>query len=209
MNSMTRLTTQDRILDSVDHLLGRIGYSKMTMEDVAVDAGLGRRTIYVHFPGKEELALASIDRVVQRTIDGLRDIAGSDLPAPARLETMLVRRVVTRVEAVQGYYQSLDEVFRSLRLRFLEQRRRQFSAEAALIGRVLLDGRAKDELDFSGSPRQVAWTLILSTNSLLPYALSPKELGSIREVEIEARRLASILRRGLEQRHIVKKGGRK
>ena len=49
-----------------------LGYRKMTMEDVAKEAGIGKRTIYVHFPSKEEVALASIDRVVDRLTSRLR-----------------------------------------------------------------------------------------------------------------------------------------
>ena len=54
---------RDRILDSAERLMGRLGYQKMTMDDIAREAGIGRRTIYLHFPGKEETGLATIDRI--------------------------------------------------------------------------------------------------------------------------------------------------
>ncbi len=66
---------RDRILDATERLLGRLGYRKTTMDDIAAEAGVGRRTIYLHFPGKEEVALATIDRIVER----LREAA----PGPA------------------------------------------------------------------------------------------------------------------------------
>ena len=65
----------DRILDATECLLTRLGYRKMTMDDVAQEAGIGKRTIYVHFPSKEEVALASIDRVVDRLTTRLRELA--------------------------------------------------------------------------------------------------------------------------------------
>jgi AcrR family transcriptional regulator len=66
------------ILDAVDRLLGRYGYQKMTMDDLAREAGISKRTIYLHFPGKEAVALASIDRVVDRLLDQLQAIACGD-----------------------------------------------------------------------------------------------------------------------------------
>ena len=48
-------TTRDRILDAAERLLARFGYKKTTMEDIAREAGLGKRTLYLHFASKEAL----------------------------------------------------------------------------------------------------------------------------------------------------------
>ena len=40
-------TTRDRILDAAERLLARFGYKKTTMEDIAREAGLGKRTLYL------------------------------------------------------------------------------------------------------------------------------------------------------------------
>ena len=50
---------RDRILDATERLLGRLGYQKTTMDDIAIEAAIGRRTIYLHFAGKEAVALAT------------------------------------------------------------------------------------------------------------------------------------------------------
>ena len=41
---------RDRILDSAERLLDRLGYQKMTVDDIAREAGVGRRTIYLALP---------------------------------------------------------------------------------------------------------------------------------------------------------------
>ena len=56
---------RDLILDAVGGLLAAYGYGKMTMQDVARQVGIGKGTIYLHFPSKEELVLAHIDRIAE------------------------------------------------------------------------------------------------------------------------------------------------
>lgn len=47
--------TQDQILTAASEVIIRLGYDKTTMSDIAEEAGLSRRTIYLYFKGKEEL----------------------------------------------------------------------------------------------------------------------------------------------------------
>src|SRR5512135_1015099 len=46
---------QQQILDAAAAVIIRLGYDKTTMSDIAEEAGLSRRTIYLYFKGKEEL----------------------------------------------------------------------------------------------------------------------------------------------------------
>ncbi len=45
----------DRILDAAGVLLTRLGYRKVTIEDIANQAGIGKGTIYLHWRTKEDL----------------------------------------------------------------------------------------------------------------------------------------------------------
>lgn len=45
----------DRILDAAGVLLTRLGYRKVTIEDIANQAGIGKGTIYLHWRTKENL----------------------------------------------------------------------------------------------------------------------------------------------------------
>src|SRR5262245_15483991 len=49
----------------------------MTMDDPAAEAGVGRRTSYLHFKSKEEVALATIDRTIDLLLAELRKVAQS------------------------------------------------------------------------------------------------------------------------------------
>src|SRR5512133_1150028 len=47
--------TQDQILTAAAEVIIRLGYDKTTMSDIAEEAGLSRRTLYLYFKGKEDL----------------------------------------------------------------------------------------------------------------------------------------------------------
>src|SRR5207244_439816 len=97
-----RMETRTAILDAADRLLAEYGYKKMTMEDVAVEAELGRRTIYSYFRTKEELALATIDRTIDLLVAELREVADGDGTPADRLHAMLVRRILFLFDRAQN-----------------------------------------------------------------------------------------------------------
>jgi AcrR family transcriptional regulator len=196
LTSTTR--TRDLILDAAERLIGVLGYSKTTMDDVAKTARVGKRTIYLHFPSKEEVILCTIDRIVDRLVARLHQHAAGPESAPKRIRAMLIERVLFRFDSVRNYSHGLDELFASLRPAYLARRDRYFAAEAAVFTGVIRAGVSKGEFDFPNPPA-TAEALLLATNSLLPYALSARELG--RRVDVEARtgRVADLLLFGLSR----------
>jgi AcrR family transcriptional regulator len=190
---------RDRILDATERLLGRLGYQKTTMDDVAQEAGIGKRTIYLHFPSKEEVALGTIDRIVDRLKERLRAVAGSGGPAAGRVRQMLLTRVLFRFDSVRGYYHSIEEIFRSLRPSYMARRARYFDEEARVFAEVLAEGLVAGEFTID-DPLASAHTLLLATNALLPSSLSTRELGERAEVEARASRIADLLLNGLARR---------
>lgn len=201
MNVEAPTATRDLILDAADRLLGRQGFKKTTLDDLAREAGVGRRTIYLHFEGKEEVALASIDRVVERLCVRLATIADGSGSAAARLRSMLAERVLFRVDAVRDYYLGLDELFAVLRPAYMRRRERYLALEAELFARVLAEGKATGELALV-DPKRSARVLLVATNSLLPYSLSPRELGARAALARDVDELAEQLLHGLVARAV-------
>src|SRR5436853_3328197 len=108
---MRRSDIREAILDATERLLARKGFSRMTMDDIAAESKVARRTIYLRFPGKESVALDSIDRVVERLIDRLRSIADRNDSPVERLREMLIARVLFRFDSVTDYHHSFTEMF--------------------------------------------------------------------------------------------------
>lgn len=187
----------DRILDAVESLLAQYGYRKMTVEDIARKVGIGKGTIYLHFNGKQELALSTVDRIVKRLVERLREIAAMEAPATERLQSMLEMRVLFRFDRVRKYSQGLDDLLRSIRSALLERRRHHFELEASEFERVLQEGLNRGELSVE-DPRQTAHLLLIATNSLLPFNLSPRELGDRADLLRRAKLVSELLIQGLE-----------
>jgi AcrR family transcriptional regulator len=190
---------RDLILDAVDVLLGKYGYKKMTMDDVARQVGIGKGTIYLHFPGKEELVLAHIDRIAERVVAGLRATAAASRPLGERLERMLVQRVLFRLDGVLHYSENLSDLLSSVRTALLARREVHFADEAKVFEEVLREGALSGALDCP-DPAATAQTLIRSTNSLLPFNLSARELGHRDDLGKTAARIAGLLVKGLSPR---------
>jgi AcrR family transcriptional regulator len=192
----TREDIRDLILDAADRLLARYGYRKMTMDDLAQEVGIGKGTIYLHFPSKEEVVLSHVDRIVERLKVELQKLArGGGTPA-ARLRRMLVARVMFRFDSVQHYTESLSDLLAALRPGLLARRRRHFEEESEILSEVLREGRRAGEFSLR-EPRGAARTLLTATNALLPYSLSARELGGRAELEAEATRVVDMLLAGL------------
>jgi AcrR family transcriptional regulator len=187
---------RDLILDGVDVLLGRFGYQKMTMDDLARQVGIGKGTIYLHFPSKEEVVLSHVDRIAERVLGRLRAIAGSADSAEDRIRQMLVTRVMFRFDSVVHYSQNLNDLLSAVREGLVARRAEHFLREAREFERVLRDGVRRGVLACPvarGTSRALVWC----TNSLLPFSLAARELGERGDLEERVSRIADLLLRGL------------
>ncbi len=193
-------TIKDSILDATDRLLARYGYRKMTVEDIALEAGIGKGTIYLHVSSKEEVVLSHIDRIVERLKERLRELADTDTTAAIRLRSMLITRVLFRFDSVQHYTQSLNDLLAALRPGLLARRAKYFEAEAQIFAEVLRAGRNAGELRFEDE-YVTAHALLQATNGLLPYSLSPSELGSRSQLEQRVSAVANLMLRGVISRN--------
>jgi AcrR family transcriptional regulator len=196
MTPATQLSPRDAIIDAALRLLPKLGYRKTTLDQLAEESGVARRSIYLQFPSKEEIFLASIDRVVERVLAELATIGDERSPAQTRLWRMIVARVMSRFDAVRHYRESLDEMLADLRAQYLERRATYFEAEARLLARVIDDGVRLERWSVE-DPLSAARMIVLATNALLPYSLSRNELGSRAVVQERVSNLASLLVRGL------------
>ena len=55
----------DAILDAARTVFSREGYAASSVDDVAVEAGIGKGTVYLYFKSKEELYIAALARDIR------------------------------------------------------------------------------------------------------------------------------------------------
>ncbi|MBW0105878.1 TetR/AcrR family transcriptional regulator [Pseudonocardia sp. KRD291] len=122
----------DRVLDSAAELLLRWGYRRVTIEDVARHAGIGKGTVYLHFRTKDALFLTVLLRAGRRIFAELAERMEGD-PAVS-LPWGMVRFVY---ELLQG-----DDLARVLYLGDPEVLGRLAQEAAGTLGEL---GRRRDE----------------------------------------------------------------
>src|SRR5688572_1634793 len=191
---------REALLDATDRLLARAGYQKMTIDELAGEVGIGKGSVYLHFPSKEEIALSHIDRIIERLKSELEIIAEQQkIAAAEKMRRMLLKRVLFRFDSVQHYTQSLNDLLSALRPKLLARRKGYFEEESKIFVRVIEEGII-DKTFSAGNAQEIAETLLLATNSLLPFSLTTKELGERADIEAKTLRLANLLLDGLLQR---------
>jgi TetR/AcrR family transcriptional repressor of nem operon len=90
-------TDRDKVIDSALRLFREQGYHATSMADISEACGLLKGSIYHYFPGKKELAVAALDRVIEEGRERLFLPAANDNLAPeARLRCL--------ADAVEGYF---------------------------------------------------------------------------------------------------------
>ena len=186
-----------RILDAADRLLVRHGFRRMTIDSIASEAGIGKGSVYLHFRSKEDVALSCIDRMAAAVVSALEVLAARRAGAAARLAAMLRARVLLRFDYARRHAHSIDEKLAVMRQAMLERRATHFDGEAAVLDRVVAEGRAAGE--FAAGPPQAGRALVTATNALLPYSLSVRELGHRAGLERRTREVVALLLAGLAQ----------
>jgi TetR/AcrR family transcriptional regulator, regulator of autoinduction and epiphytic fitness len=68
------------IIDVVNRLLAEKGFDAMTVDEVAVEVGVAKASLYKHFPSKEDLATAAMVRMMQRAVQELESLSKSSKP---------------------------------------------------------------------------------------------------------------------------------
>ncbi len=200
-SSVKQKEVREAILDATDLLLSRYGYQKMTIDDLAKEVGIGKGSVYLHFPSKEEIVLSHIDRIIEQLKGKLSAIAKSSSAPEERLRKMLKTRVLHRFESVQHYTKNLNDLLSAIRPNFLARRESYFEQEARIFAFVIEEGQQSKEF-VAGDAAEIAESLILATNSLLPFSLTAAELGARRDIETKTLRMAELLLQGLNNRKV-------
>ena len=84
-----RAALRDAALDAVEELVTAHGLRSVTMSRIADKTGIGRATLYTHFPDLETILLTWHERQISRHLKDLADVARQADNAKTRLEAVL------------------------------------------------------------------------------------------------------------------------
>ncbi|GIH17705.1 TetR/AcrR family transcriptional regulator [Rugosimonospora africana] len=152
------MDTVDRLIESTRELLWERGYVGTSPKAIQQRAGAGQGSMYHHFTGKPELALAAIDRSARE----LCSAADAELAAPG-----------SAVERVTAYLRRERDVLRGCPIGRLTQDpeimadpmlrepvTQTFDWMRRRLARVLTEGRDRGEFDASLNADATASTIV-------------------------------------------------
>ena len=84
-----RTATRSAVLDAAAAMIAERGLAAITMSDIAQQAGIGRATLYKHFPDVDAVVTAWHQRQVARHLAQLTDVRSRPGTAVERLEAVL------------------------------------------------------------------------------------------------------------------------
>jgi AcrR family transcriptional regulator len=197
LREASRQETRDGIIDAAERLLERYGYSKMTMTDLAEEAGIGVGTTYLYFPGKIDVALAVLERQPSRVRARLKEITAETLSPGEKLRMMLMDRLTLRYESARKRRHQIEEFKKAVQSAVEERRAGWLAAEAEIMAAVLDEGRKTGVFEFNNSSETAA-TLIRATSSMAPRNLTQQEFEHPEEYYQHLDQIVTLLLRGLQ-----------
>jgi len=201
LRETTKQETREAILDAGERLLTRYGYGKMTMSDLAEEAGIGVGTTYLHFPGKAEVALAVVTRANLRVVEEQRKIAASPGSTESRLRDVLTQRILIRFERLRQQKHSLAELRTAIERQtgLREQGILWREQEAQIVRDLLTEGMKRGEFKVEDAAN-TADALLWATEAFLPKNLRQQDLETPHLVPERVRRIVDLLLRAVVRR---------
>jgi len=92
-------STMDRVLDAAKRGCERWGFDRVTIDDIAADAGISRATLYRMFPGGKDVLFEAL-RV--RELEDFFTVLRAQVEDTDSLEDLLVRTVVVATQELRA-----------------------------------------------------------------------------------------------------------
>jgi AcrR family transcriptional regulator len=177
---MTAAARRREILDCALRAFSRANYMRVTIADLAAEAGISEAAIYKHFASKKELFLTLVSSIGDRMLEKWREIAaGAATPADAlraigrrHFEKALLNRDYTVV-----MFQAISEVQDEDVRRTLREVYRRY---VAFIEGLLERSRGRGALLPPVEARILAWNIVALGFSLNLIALIGLDTDLIR-----------------------------
>lgn len=193
---VSMIETRARILDAAEALIGRFGFGKISMEEIAREAGISRAAVYLHFKNKNEIGIECADKIHARLMTHLRQLAELDAPVLERIRRILIGRVLFAIDFTRSLPAKFDEMFAAIRPSYMVHRERYFTNESDLVLSLLKEGVRKNEVAVVDL-ELTALALVLSTNALMPFSLNARQLKARREIEERVSKIAELVVAGI------------
>lgn len=111
---MSVLKTRGLLVDVARRLFAKNGFENTSMNDIAVAAQRGRRTLYTYFNSKEEIYLAVIQTELERLFERMEEVARKNISPEEKMVQLIFAHLEVMKEAVYRNGTLRAEFFRDI-----------------------------------------------------------------------------------------------
>ncbi|QES40123.1 TetR family transcriptional regulator [Streptomyces venezuelae] len=182
------MSTPERLIESTRELLWERGYVGTSPKAIQQHAGAGQGSMYHHFAGKPDLALAAIRRTAEEMRATAEAVLGGDGPAYARIESYLLRERDVLRGCPVGRLTMDPDVIASDELRAPVTETLDWLRDR--IAGIVEEGRAQGEFTDALVPQDIASTVVATVQG--GYVLA-RSSGSPAAFDTAVRGLLALL----------------
>ncbi len=200
MNRKTQRKTEKkvRIIKAAANVFSRKGYAGANMADIAVEAGLGKGTLYEYFDSKDELFFTVFEWFT-REIQQLATVSASSLGAPSagRLEALN--------DALMKAWAEMKDLFSlfmefwaassasQFRQRFMQGFKESYDHFRGIVAALIREGMDRGEFHRDIDPEAVAAVMVGAWDGLFLQAWFEEDFDPL----VTSKRFLRVLIRGL------------
>jgi TetR/AcrR family transcriptional regulator len=162
------------IIEAARNRFAHYGFSKVTMEEIATDVGMGKASLYYYFPKKEDIFKAVIQKEQDLFVEEIETLIKQKLTATKKLEYYVSKRLEFFQQLINlgtlSVHSLVDtkSMFKELFKKFEDQ-------ELILLQKIFEEGKNKGEFDIS---------IADNTTKVFLYLLQGLRLRTIKSINI-------------------------
>jgi len=187
-NQMIRTDIQEAVMN----LVTRTGTRRVTMDQVAAEAGVSKGCLYLHFHSKKELVETVKEACFEPLVDQLQDILNGPLAPEKKIESF-VRRILDYFDDNRVLFRFLIEEREIAQSQATRHKNSRYRNLVERIARVLDDGIGAG-LFRKFKSRKVASMFIEAMIAMAARRLMDEDPGPVEE---DARLLIEVFFRGI------------
>jgi TetR/AcrR family transcriptional repressor of nem operon len=179
--------TKTAIMDTAQELIKSGGANAMSYQDISDAVGIRKASIHHHFPTKDDLIQAVIERYAEWVFGLMDEIFASKLDPASKLRKYAALFEATLSEGKRDkacLFAMLGAELSSLRSPSAAGVRRFYQENETRLARVIEEGREKGQFNFKGDAKRVAamFFALLEGGALIARAEGgPKRLHAMTE----------------------------
>lgn len=150
-----RREREELILQAAEEVLAEKGYYETSVDEIAARVGIAKGTVYLHFPSKEDIVVAILQRNSRTVVELVEAAVAAAQSNREKLEAVLEVVYGAFFDPRKGQFLQLPYAVMNgseLRRVFVEKKgclKAEWGRLATLIASILEDGKAAGEFDTS------------------------------------------------------------